>query len=287
MKRLWRRLRALWRVAASALARYDAEDGAAMAGYVAYSTFLAVFPFAIFATALLGALVTDQMREEWMAALFELAPEHVALTLEPVIDNVTRDRGGALITVSAAGALWAASNAIESIRVAFDRAYGIGDARGFLARRALALAFVLLAVATFALLAVLVIAAPLALALVETHLGVATPYGLGLVRYAVGLAVFAGFLALLHLALPSRPPSSRRIAPGIVVTVALWAAGAWAFSVYLSLAPSFSLTYGAFAGVIVTLLFFYLTGAAIILGAAVNATLLAFRHARLAETTAS
>jgi membrane protein len=58
----------------------------------------------------------------------------------------------------------------------------------------------------------------------------------------------------------------------------MWTLGAVAFSVYLSYAPSYTVTYGAFAGVIVTLLFFYLTGAAIIIGAEVNATLMAFRR---------
>ncbi len=276
MRRVWRRIRALWRIAASTFKRYEAEDGAAMAGYIAYASFLAIFPFAIFMTALLGAMITDATRQQWMDALFEVAPEHIALTLEPVIESVTRGRGGALITVSALGALWAASNAIEAIRIAFDRAYRIEETRGFVRRRALALGFVLVAVATFALLAVLVIVAPLALSLIERYLGFSAPFGLGLLRYAVGLAVFGGFLALLHRVLPSRPPSFRRIIPGIVTTVIVWATGAWAFSMYLSLAPSLSVTYGAFAGVIVTLLFFYLTGAAIILGAALNGALMAF-----------
>jgi membrane protein len=64
--------------------------------------------------------------------------------------------------------------------------------------------------------------------------------------------------------------------------VVLWTVGATAFSFYLSAAPSFSATYGALAGVIVTLLFFYLTGAVIIFGAELNAAIRRDRLARAA-----
>jgi membrane protein len=62
----------------------------------------------------------------------------------------------------------------------------------------------------------------------------------------------------------------------VAATVALWAAGATAFSLYLAVAPGWSITYGALAGVIATLLFFYLTGATIIFGAEINAALAGF-----------
>ena len=65
----------------------------------------------------------------------------------------------------------------------------------------------------------------------------------------------------------------QRIFPGVVVTMAIWLAGATALSIYLSFASTFAITYGALTGVIVTLLFFYLSGVAIIFGAEVNAVL--------------
>ena len=133
------------------------------------------------------------------------------------------------------------------------------------------------AVAVFALLGALVVVAPLALSLAEQTLEFRAPFGVGLVRYAIGLTVFLLFLRQLHVLLPSRRQPRGALAPGVFATLALWTLGATGFSVYLAYAPSYSLTYGAFAGVIVTLLFFYLTGAAIIIGAEVNATLLGFR----------
>jgi membrane protein len=57
------------------------------------------------------------------------------------------------------------------------------------------------------------------------------------------------------------------------VTTVLWVAFASAFSIYLSYTPTYTVTYGTLAGVIITLMFFYLTGATIIFGAEVNAAL--------------
>jgi membrane protein len=273
----WRRIRAILRIGRSALARYWADDGDALAGYVAYATFLSMFPFAIFAVALAGAALTPEDIDAIVGALFDLAPEHIARTLEPAIRGVAIENGRTLITGSALFALWTASNAIESLRVGFDRAYRPARERGFAMRRLRALAFVIFASLMFGLLGFLVIAAPLVIRIAEAQLGFFTPYGLGLVRYTIGVALFVVLLMQMHLFLPSERPVRRRLWPGVVVSVTLWAIGATAFSVYLSYAPNFAVTYGAFTGVIVTLLFFYLTGAAIIFGAEVNAVLMRFR----------
>lgn len=249
-----------------------------MAGYIAYATFLAIFPFAIFATALIGQVVGADRTEEVQAALFDMAPPHIAQTLSPVIRGVTSGSRDGLATIAALGAFWAASNAVEALRVAFDRAYDVRKPRGFFWRRLRGLGFVILASATFGLLGLLIIVAPLALSLVESNLHVRLPMGLALLRYGLGLAVLTFFLFQVNLLLPSRRPPRRRLWPGIWVSTALWTLGAFAFSLYLSYAPSYTITYGAFAGVIVTLLFFYLTGAAIIIGAEVNAALMALRR---------
>ena len=68
-----------------------------------------------------------------------------------------------------------------------------------------------------------------------------------------------------------------RIWPGILASMLIWVCLATLYSIYLAFAPNYSLTYGALAGVILTLLFFYLTGVALIFGAQVNATVNAHR----------
>lgn len=279
-RHIGRRLWAAWRVGRSAYRRFDRDDGTAMAGYIAYSVFLSLFPFAIFMSALAGVLIGPAEARAAIDALFELAPAHIAQTIEPVLSDVMGKARGGILTFSALGAIWIASNAVEALRIAFDRAYDTEAPASFLRRRGVAILFVFIAAITFAALGVAIILAPLAFRLAEDLFGLTTPGWANWVRYGLGLTVFALFLLSLNRWLPGRAPKWRLLWPGIIVATVLWIAGAFGFSVYLAYAPDYTVTYGAFAGVIVTLLFFYLTGAAVIFGAEVNAALMAFRLRR-------
>lgn len=274
---IFRRLKAVWRVAFNAYKRFEDDDGFAMAGFIAYSVFLSLFPFMIFMSALCGILIGPDESLEIIDALFQLAPEHIAQTLSPVLLEVMGEARGGLLTFSAVAALWIASNAVEAVRIAFERAYNVEAARGYVLRRSVALAFVFIAAVAFAVLGFIIILAPLAISLAREYLPFHIPFGLGVLRYIFGLGVFALFLLALNRWLPSRAPKTRRVWPGIIVSTLLWIVGATGFSIYLAFAPSYTITYGAFAGVIVTLLFFYITGAIVIYGAEVNAALIAYR----------
>ena len=281
---LWRRLRAVSRAAVACYDRFDAHDGTAMAGYIAFSAFLSIFPFAIFFSALAGILIGPEDSRVIFDSLVDLAPEHITKTLMPVLYEVIGQSRGGVLTFAGFGAIWVASNAAEAVRVAFDRAYDVTTPRNFFYRRAAAIGFVFVAFITFTALGFLIIFAPLALNLSRDLIGFDPPIGLNAVRYVLGVATFAVFLLMLNRWLPSRAPSTRQILPGILVTTVLWIGGASLFSLYLAFAPSYTVTYGAFAGVIVTLLFFYLTGAVVIFGAEVNATLVALRHEKMELT---
>lgn len=265
------------RVAFNAYERFEGDDGFAMAGFIAYSVFLSLFPFAIFMSALSGILIGPDESLEIIDALFQLAPEHIARTLSPVLLEVMGEARGGLLTFSALAALWIASNAVEAVRIAFERAYNVDASRKFIHRRVVAITFVFIAAVAFAMLGFIIILAPLAIQLARDYLPFDIPFGLGILRYLFGLLVFALFLLMLNRWLPSRAPKTRRVWPGIIVSTVLWIIGATGFSIYLAFAPSYTVTYGAFAGVIVTLLFFYITGAIVIFGAEVNAALLAMR----------
>ncbi|WP_340108778.1 YihY/virulence factor BrkB family protein [Pikeienuella sp. HZG-20] len=263
--------------------RFEEHDGFAFAGFIAFSVFLSLFPFAIFFSALAGILIGPEDSRAVFNALVHLAPDHIVKTLLPVLDEVLGQRRGGLLTLSGLGAIWVASNGVEALRVGLDKAYQVSGSRGFIRRRLTALGFVLLAAVTFTLLGFLIILAPLALKLAHEWTGFQPPVGIGVVRYLMGVLSFALFLFTLNRWLPSSRPRWRAVVPGIVVSTLLWISGASAFSIYLAFAPSYTVTYGAFAGVIVTLLFFYLTGAVVIYGAEVNAARLAARHERAEE----
>ena len=175
------------------------------------------------------------------------------------------------MTLAALGTIYAASNGVEAIRIGLDRAYDIETPRNFLVNRLVSIAIVFFGFVVFGTLAVLIIFAPLAFQMIESLTQVAIPASADLARYLVGAALLYGMLWVLHLVLPARPMRGRMIWPGILVSMLIWGLLASAMSVYVAYSPSYALTYGALTGVIVTLLFFYLTGVAIIFGAQVNA----------------
>jgi membrane protein len=273
----------LARLGWTAYLRFDKHDGSALAGYIAFSGLLALFPFLIFAVALIGELVGEADSLRVIDALFRLAPAHIAQTIEPVLHEVLSQQRGGLLTLSFAATIWIASSAVEAIRMGFDRAYDVEETRSFLVRRTTAMLFVVLGAFVSFFLGLTVILSPFFVTLAEKWTGSRLQYGTVFMSYAAGFLVFVMVLYLTHRFLPGRSMRSARVWPGVILTSALFLAGALGFSAYLSYAPSYTLTYGTLAGVIVTLLFFYLVGTALIYGAEVNATLAAEAHEPMAE----
>ncbi|PZQ46706.1 MAG: hypothetical protein DI556_19620 [Rhodovulum sulfidophilum] len=257
----------------NALNRFQSNDGSAMAGYIAFSGLLSIFPFLIFAATLTGIMVGESRSERVIDALFQIAPQHVALTLEPVVEEVLGKQSSEVLTLSALFAVWVASNAVEAFRIAFDRAYGIIDPRHFVVNRAMALGIVLLGAVVAALLGVSILLSPIILHLLAERANVSVPWVAGYVTYGFGIVVFLGFLMLMHRWLPGRHLPGTVIWPGVIVTAVIWLIAAGGFTLYLSYTPTYTVTYGTLAGVIITLMFFYLTGATIIFGAELNAEL--------------
>jgi membrane protein len=124
-----------------------------------------------------------------------------------------------------------------------------------------------------ALLGVSILFSPLILRFLQYVLLRPVPAVASYLTYGIGVLVFIGFVLLMHRMLPGRRLRTSRLWPGVLVTTVLWVAFASGFSIYLSYTPSYTVIYGTLAGVIITLMFFYLTGATIIFGAEVNAAL--------------
>lgn len=250
------------------------DDGAALSGYMAYTALLAIFPFLIFATSLIGQIIGEEGIPPTMNFLFDSMPEHVAKTIEPALREAVAGRGSGIASFSAIAAIYVASNGFEALRVALDRAYDTSSARSFWVSRLVSVTFTLGGVFAFGLLVVSIILGPI---LMETarqwfdyDLG-----SLGLwhkARYLIGVSVLIVFLMAIHRHLPGRRPAVP-VLPGVLVTTVLWIAMASLFSVYFTYVPSYTITYGTLAGVIASLLFFYMTGAIFIFGAEINAAL--------------
>jgi membrane protein len=188
--------------------------------------------------------------------------------LKAIVDN----SGGALtfgLVISILAALWSASGGVGNLITAINLAYDEVETRNFIKLRALSLALTLGAIVfviiTFGLIAVVpsVIDA-LPLGIVGTILA-------QLVRWLLLLAVFAGGLAVLYRVAPDRDaPKLRWVSLGSVVVTVVWALVSVGFALYVNNFGSYDKTYGAIAGVIVLMLWLYLTCYLVLLGAEIN-----------------
>lgn len=269
----------LARLAYRAYLAFEKDDGTALAGYIAFSALLGLFPFLILAVNISAALIGPENGQQAVDVLFEVLPPHVAQTLEPVVRDVLEGSSGGVLTASALAALWFSSNAVEALRVAFDRAYGADAGRHWLIGRLISIVCVLVGIVVALLVSVSIVLAPLLLGLAERFLDQPVPVPVYYLRYVVGLAVVIGYLIVLHRILPRHGATRRPLWPGVLVSTLIWVLAATAFSIYLGFTPTYVSTYGALAGVVITLMFFYITGIAFIYGATFNAVL----HGRRVE----
>jgi len=247
-----------------------------LAGHIAYTGLLAIFPFLIFLAALAGFLGNAAGGLASMESMLNLLPQDVAKTLSPVIHEVLDSRDGGLLTLGLLGALWVASNGIDALRIALNTAYDIQEERPWWLIKLGSIGAIFVGGIVFLLLSVLVILGPVIWKglLWLFPLGEADRWAFSTVRYILATLVMLAGLLALHRWLPGRSLRLRSLLPGVLATTALWLLAASLFSVYVAKLGSYSATYGSLGGVIITLVFFYVSAVLFIFGAELNSALL-------------
>jgi membrane protein len=265
--------RGWWQVIRRALREATADHVPMLAGGVAFFAFLAVFPAIIAAITLYG-LVADPATVAEQARSFAAAlPQAAQPLVADQITQVTQGSGRALsigLVVSVLAALWSASSGVSNLMQAVNLAYDEEESRGFLKLRATALLLTLGAI-VFVLLTLALVAVVPAL-LDKLALGPAAAVVAEVVRWALLVLVLVGALAVVYRLAPDRDaPRIRWVSTGAVVAAALWIVGSVVFSLYVNNFGRYGNTYGALAGVVVLLLWLYLTSYVVLLGAEINA----------------
>lgn len=277
-----RKIIAIKRVLFDALGHFNDDYGWAMASYLAISALMALFPFLIFATTLASFLGARAFAETAVHLVFDTWPEQIAAPIASEVVNVLTVQRGDLLTYGALLAAFFASNGIEALRSALNRAYRVTETRSFIFRRLQSLAFVLIATIGFVAISVLLVFAPLLARLAEAHFEWIKPYmgTITLWRYIVASAVIVLGLLAVHIWLPAGKRSFVSILPGIVFTLAGWLVGSTVFASYLDNFSSYVTTYAGLASIMIAIVFLYIVSAIFILGGELNAAITRYREAR-------
>ncbi len=252
------------------------NDGFIHAGNLAYLAMLAIFPFFILGAALFDLIGGRDNAETIVLSVARALPDSVAAVIVPVAEDVIYARSGWLLWAGGAVGLWTVSSLIETIRDILRRAYGAKNSRAFWHSRLLSVGLILAAVVLLMLslfAQVLIGGAQEVIATAFPQLGAwIGTLSLSRIVPALGLA-----LSLWVLFLTLTPPAfrGRRCPkwPGALFTTLWWLAVAAALPVVLRSVFTYDLTYGSLAGSMVTLLFFWLVGLGLVIGAELNAAL--------------
>jgi membrane protein len=268
-----------------ALVHFANDNSLILAGYIAYMTLFAMFPFLIFLTTVGGVLGQGEAAARFIDYLLTGIPPEVAGTLEPSIREIMERPRTGLMTVSIVVSLFVASSGLEALRSALNEAYNAEQYPAIWRARLQSLFLTVVFAIGILLTMVAIVAGPFIWSMVEWILIIPSFYGwlYSLSRYFFGVIVLYGIVVTLYFVLPNRSLRRREVFPGAAVAVILWIASASLFSFYLSRLANYSLTYGSLGGIVVTLFFFYVSACIFIFGAEINA---AVRRHHVAERAA-
>ncbi|MBP1852159.1 membrane protein [Rhizobium halophytocola] len=249
-----------------------------MASHIALSALLAVFPFLIFGAAMAAFLGADSFTETAIHLIFDTWPEEIASPLsDELIRVLTIPRGG-LLTISVLAAAYFASNGVEALRIALNRAYRVSEPRAWYITRLVSLGYVLLAVVVLAFLSTLLVAVPIALRFAETWFplmkGLLTTLSTWRIMGTISVLVIG--LVVSHLGLPAGKRRLIDVLPGVCLTIFLWMIGGLIFTYYLGNFANYAATYAGLASIMIVIVFLYMIAVIFLIGAEVNAAFLKF-----------
>jgi membrane protein len=249
-----------------------------LAAALTYYAVLALFPALVALVSLLGVFGQGQKSVDALLEIVDqLGPSSAVDSLQPTIERLSTAQGaGVALIVGLLGALWSASGYVGAFGRAMNRVYEIGEGRPIWKLRPVQLLVTLFSLVLVAIAAAaLVLTGPVAEA-VGDQIGLGSTAILvwDIAKWPVLLAIVVVIVAVLYYATPNvKQPKFRWISIGAVFAIVVWILASVAFGLYVAMFASYDKTYGSLAGVIVFLLWLWLTNLALLFGAELDAEL--------------
>ena len=243
------------------------------AAALAFYLTLAIFPALILLMSLVPYLPIDRVDQAIMDLLGQALPPEAFQLIEKVVNEVTRQRRGDLLSFGALGTAWAASTGMYSIMQQLNITYDIKEGRSFIRARAtalvLSLLFIVLVLGAFSLIVLG--------GMLQDWIGARFGFNDALLAFfaafrwlVIVLALLLGF-AIIYRYGPNTRQRFALITAGSAFGVTLLILASLGFAFYTSNFGDYSSTYGSIGAVIVLMLWLYITGMVILLGAEINA----------------
>lgn len=248
------------------IAEFQKDNIPLLGAAQAYYYLLSIVPLLILLLSILPYLNLDA--ETAIQAMSNVLPsDTMEVFRENIIAVVERPSGG-LLTVGILGTLWSASNGVNAFIQSANLTYNVEETRSFIKVRLLSIVLTIGMIIAIVVALVLPVFGQLIIDMINMPSQTAVLFQV--LRWAISIAVIGAVLIALYHFAPNKNIPFKHILPGAVITAVLWQLISLAFSFYVSNFGNYSATYGSLGGIIILMLWFYLTGIILMIGAEIN-----------------
>ncbi len=236
----------------------------------AYYYLLAIVPMLILLLSILPYLNIDP--ETVIDFLQNVAPGGTVETYRENIVNLVAQPKGGLLTIGIIGTLWSASSGVNAFIQSSNMAYNVEETRSFIKIRLLSILLTLGMIVTIVVTLTLPIFGDVLINFLQAFLGLpeTTVILFQVLRWVISIVVMSVVLMALYHIAPNKTLPFKEILPGAIITAVLWQLISLAFSFYVSNFGNYSATYGSLGGIIILMLWFFITGIILMIGAEIN-----------------
>jgi membrane protein len=256
------------------------DDANGLAAQLSYYFFLALFPTLLALVALASLFPLGNFSENVTRFLDPIAPAAVLRVIREQMLEISKGDHPGLMSVGLIGALWSSSAAMGAVVNAMNRAYDIQDPRPWWRVRGIAL-LLTVGLSLFILVSLsLVLAGPEFAALLARWFGFSQVFvwTWTILQWPLVFILVALGIGLIYRFAPYLERHRAWVTPGSITATALWLLGSIGFRMYITRFNAYQTTYGTLGGVIVLLLWFYVSGFAIIVGAELDSEIAATKE---------
>lgn len=255
----------------SLMQKVSAADITGMGAQLAYFFLLSLFPLLIFVMTLVPFLNLPQ--EQVYDMMKNILPEQVYSLVGDTLKGVLENRNGGLLSVGVLATLWSASNGVNALIKSLNQSYGKAETRPFIIARSMSVVF------TLVLILLVIVALVLPVFGEQISHFLAHTIGLGdqfakvfdkLRLLLPPFVIFCGLVFMYWLG-PNVKMYLRNAVPGAIVSTVCWLVISYFFSIYINNFSNYSATYGSIGGIIILMLWLYITGMVLMVGGLVNA----------------
>ncbi len=255
----------------SLLGELKKDRATGLAAQQAYYYMLALFPLLILMIAIVPYLNIDPQKA--INVVDTLLPSQSAELLRDNVVKLVSERNGGLLTFGIIGTLWSASSGMNAFIKAMNIAFDVKETRSFIKARLVSIMLTFGLILAFVVALLLPVFGKVILDTVESIVQIPEPFDIvfNIVRWVVAIVVMAAVLAGLYRVAPNKHYPFKHVIPGAIFATVVWQLISLGFSFYVSNFGNYSATYGSIGGVIVLMLWLFLTGLALVLGGEINA----------------